>query len=189
MDGRTADLALEQMDLLWLPVRRSWRLNERHYGDLQGRNKQETRERYGDDQYMLWRRSYDTPPPPLADDDERHARHDRRYRLLPPELVPATECLADVVARALPYWYDDIVPDLAAGRAVLVAAHGNSLRALVMHLDGLSATEVVSLNIPTGYPLVYELDAAYRPVSRRYLPDDSTAARAAAAVAAQGARP
>jgi 2,3-bisphosphoglycerate-dependent phosphoglycerate mutase len=183
---RTAELTLEVMDLCWLPVRRSWRLNERHYGDLQGRNKNETREKYGDEQYQKWRRGYDTPPPPLDPDDKRHARFDRQYAQLPRELIPATECLADVVDRVLPYWYDCIVPDLAAGQVVLVAAHGNSLRALVKHLDGLSAAAIEVLNIPTGFPLVYTLDDNFGPVAKTYLPDDEAAAAAAAKVAQQG---
>jgi 2,3-bisphosphoglycerate-dependent phosphoglycerate mutase len=166
---RTAGLALRELDRLWIPVRRSWRLNERHYGDLQGRNKAETKARYGDEQFLLWRRSYATPPPPLADDDPRHSRHDPRYADLAPDLVPATECLADVVARLLPYWYDDIVPDLRAGHTVLVAAHGNSLRALRKHLDGISDDDIVGLELPTGVPTVYDLDADLRPVSRRDL--------------------
>ncbi len=183
---RTAELTLEVMDLHWIPVRRSWRLNERHYGDLQGRNKTETREMFGDEQYRTWRRGYHTPPPALEPDDERNARFDRRYRRLPSELVPDTECLADVVDRVLPYWYDAIVTDLAAGHVVLVAAHGNSLRALVKHFDGLSPEEVEDLNIPTGFPLVYTFDDSYRPTSKTYLPDDKTAAAAAQAVANQG---
>jgi 2,3-bisphosphoglycerate-dependent phosphoglycerate mutase len=166
---RTAELALRELDRLWIPVRRSWRLNERHYGDLQGRNKAETKARYGDEQFLLWRRSYATPPPPLADDDPRHSRHDPRYADLAPDLIPATECLADVVARLLPYWYDDIVPDLRAGHTVLVAAHGNSLRALRKHLDGISDDDIVGLELPTGVPTVYDLDADLRPVSRRDL--------------------
>lgn len=183
---RTAELTLEVMDLQWLPVRRSWRLNERHYGDLQGRNKNETRELYGDEQFLAWRRGYHTPPPPLDRDDKRHARFDKRYADLPPELVPATECLADVVDRVLPYWYDAIVPDLLANRTVLVAAHGNSLRALVKHFDGLSPEEIEALNIPTGFPLVYTLDDELRPTTKSYLPDDTSAAAAAKKVARQG---
>src|SRR5690606_15583544 len=140
---RTAELALREMGRSWIPVRRSWRLNERHYGDLQGLNKKETAERFGAGQVKVWRRSYDVPPPPMARDDERNVRHDPRYAGLPPEIVPDTECLADVVARMLPYWYDAIVPDLVPGRTVLVAAHGNSLRALVKHLQGLTDDEVV----------------------------------------------
>jgi 2,3-bisphosphoglycerate-dependent phosphoglycerate mutase len=166
---RTANLALEELDRLWIPVRRSWRLNERHYGDLQGRNKAETKARYGDEQFLRWRRSYATPPPPLADNDERHSRHDPRYADLAPDLIPATECLADVVARLLPYWYDGIVPDLRAGHMVLVVAHGNSLRALRKHLDGISDDDIVGLELPTGVPTVYDLDADLRPTSRRDL--------------------
>jgi len=184
---QTANLALEEAGLLWLPVARSWRLNERHYGALQGKNKAETRQEFGDEQFMLWRRSYDVPPPPIADDHPLSQAGDPRYALLPPELLPRTECLADVLHRMLPYWYDAIVPDLAVGRTVLVAAHGNSLRALVKHLDGIGDAEIASLNIPTGIPLVYELDASFRPVvpGGRYL-DPEAAAAAAQAVAAQG---
>jgi 2,3-bisphosphoglycerate-dependent phosphoglycerate mutase len=167
---RTADLALKELDRLWIPVRRSWRLNERHYGDLQGRSKSETKARYGDEQFLLWRRSYATPPPPLAGDDARHSRHDPRYADLAPDLIPATECLADVVARLLPYWYDRIVPDLRAGHTVLVAAHGNSLRALRKHLDAISDDDIVGLELPTGVPTVYDLDTNLRPTSRRDLP-------------------
>jgi 2,3-bisphosphoglycerate-dependent phosphoglycerate mutase len=166
---RTANLALAEVDALWIPVRRSWRLNERHYGDLQGRNKAETRERYGEQQFLAWRRSYATPPPPLPDGDERSALNDPRYADLPPDIVPATECLADVVVRLLPYWEDRIAPDLLAGHTVLVAAHGNSLRALRKHLDGISDDDIVGLEIPTGVPTVYELDDKLRPVSRRDL--------------------
>ncbi|HLZ38323.1 MAG TPA: phosphoglyceromutase [Mycobacteriales bacterium] len=186
---RTAQLALDVADLLWLPVARSWRLNERHYGALQGKNKAQVRERYGEEQFMLWRRSYDVPPPPLAADDEFSQVDDPRYAALPSELVPRTECLKDVVVRMLPYWYDAVVPDLRAGRAVLVAAHGNSLRALVKHLDGLSDEEVVSLNIPTGIPLRYELDADLKPVKPggEYL-DPAAAEAAIQAVASQGRR-
>ena len=168
---RTAELALAEMDLAWLPVRRHWRLNERHYGDLQGRNKKETAELHGMDKLKAWRRSYDVPPPPLSPDDPRHPRHDPRYRDLPPELLPASECLKDVVERMLPYWYDAIVPDLRAGRRVLVAAHGNSLRALRKHLDGISDDDIVGLEIPTGVPTVYELDADLHAVSRNDLQD------------------
>jgi len=163
---RTANLALEQLGALWIPVRRSWRLNERHYGDLQGRNKAETRQRYGEEQFLAWRRSYATPPPPLPDGDERSSLSDPRYADLPAEVVPPTECLADVVARLLPWWEDAIGPDLKAGHIVLVAAHGNSLRALRKHLDGISDDEIVRLELPTGVPTVYELDRALRPVSR-----------------------
>jgi 2,3-bisphosphoglycerate-dependent phosphoglycerate mutase len=160
---RTANIALDAADLHWLPVHRSWRLNERHYGALQGKNKAQTREEYGEEQFMVWRRSYDTPPPPIADGDPYSQAGDRRYADLPPELLPRTECLADVVHRMLPYWYDSIVPDLAAGRTVLVAAHGNSLRALVKHLDGIDDQTIAGLNIPTGIPLVYELNDDFTP--------------------------
>ena len=184
---RTADLALRACDRHWIDVRRSWRLNERHYGALQGKNKKQTLEQYGEEQFMLWRRSYDTPPPPIADDDEWSQAADPRYAGLPPELRPRTECLADVVDRMLPYWYDAIVPDLLLGRTVLVAAHGNSLRALVKHLDGISDADIAALNIPTGIPLRYDLDSALRPLTPggTYL-DPEAAAAAAAAVAAQG---
>jgi 2,3-bisphosphoglycerate-dependent phosphoglycerate mutase len=182
---RTANLALEAADRLWIPVTRSWRLNERHYGDLQGRDKAETLAAFGEQQFMLWRRSYDTPPPPVAADSPYHPRNDPRYAALAPEVLPATECLADVLARMLPYWQDSIVPDLRAGRVVLVAAHGNSLRALVKHLEGLDESAVVALNIPTGIPLRYELDANLKVVSKGYL-DPERAASAAAAVANQG---
>jgi 2,3-bisphosphoglycerate-dependent phosphoglycerate mutase len=183
----TANIALDVADLSWLPVRRSWRLNERHYGALQGKDKAATREQYGDEQFMLWRRSYDVPPPPLADDDPLSQAGDPRYALLPPEILPRTECLRDVVLRMLPYWYDGIVPDLAAGRITLVVAHGNSLRALVKHLDGISDADIAELNIPTGMPLVYELDDEFRPVQPggQYL-DPDAAAQAAEAVRAQG---
>ncbi|MGN9841586.1 phosphoglyceromutase [Nonomuraea sp. H19] len=184
---QTAQLSLAEADLLWLPVKRSWRLNERHYGALQGKNKAQTREEFGDEQFMLWRRSYDVPPPPIADDDEYSQAGDPRYALLPPELMPRTECLKDVVDRMLPYWYDEIVPDLAAGRTVLVAAHGNSLRALVKHLDGVSDEKIAGLNIPTGIPLRYELDAGFRPLQPggEYL-DPEAAKAAIQAVANQG---
>ncbi|RCV54849.1 phosphoglyceromutase [Marinitenerispora sediminis] len=160
---RTANIALETADLHWLPVTRSWRLNERHYGALQGKDKAQTRAEFGEEQFMVWRRSYDTPPPPLPDDDKYSQAGDRRYADLPPELLPRTECLADVVDRLLPYWYDSIVPDLAAGRTVLVAAHGNSLRALVKHLDGIDDETIAGLNIPTGIPLVYDLNDDFTP--------------------------
>jgi 2,3-bisphosphoglycerate-dependent phosphoglycerate mutase len=184
---QTAHLALEAADLLWLPVRRSWRLNERHYGALQGKSKAQTREQYGDEQFMLWRRSYDVPPPPIDDDDPYSQSADPRYAVLPPDLRPRTECLRDVVRRMLPYWYDAIVPDLAAGRTVLVVAHGNSLRALVKHLDGIGDEEIAGLDIPTGMPLIYQTDAAFGPVTRggRYL-DPQAAAEGAAAVKNQG---
>jgi 2,3-bisphosphoglycerate-dependent phosphoglycerate mutase len=171
---RTADLALAEMDLLWIGVRRHWRLNERHYGALQGLDKKATAEKYGMEQLKAWRRSYDTPPPPLSADDPQHPRFDPRYRDLAPELLPASECLKDVVARMLPYWYDVIVPDLRAGRRPLIAAHGNSLRALVKHLKDISDDEIVGLEIPTGVPWVFELDDELHPVADRWLgnPDD-----------------
>ncbi|QCU78819.1 phosphoglyceromutase [Citricoccus sp. SGAir0253] len=184
----TANLALEAADRQWIPVHRHWRLNERHYGALQGKDKAEIREEFGEDQFMVWRRSYDTPPPALDDSSEWSQAHDERYVDLRPD-VPRTECLQDVVARLLPYWTDHIVPDLRAGKTVLVAAHGNSLRALVKHLDGISDEDIAGLNIPTGIPLYYELDEDLRPVTPhgRYL-DPEAAAAGAAAVAAQGAR-
>jgi 2,3-bisphosphoglycerate-dependent phosphoglycerate mutase len=184
---QTAHIALEEAGLLWLPVRRSWRLNERHYGALQGKDKARTREEFGEDQFMLWRRSYDVPPPPIADDDPLSQSGDPRYAGLPPEARPRTECLKDVVVRLLPYWYDAIVPDLEREEAVLVVAHGNSLRALVKHLDGISDAAIAELNIPTGIPLVYELDDDFRPAvpGGRYL-DPDAAAEAAEAVRNQG---
>jgi 2,3-bisphosphoglycerate-dependent phosphoglycerate mutase len=184
---QTANIALEVAGLAWLPVHRSWRLNERHYGALQGKNKAQTREQYGDEQFMTWRRSYDVPPPPLSDDDPLSQAGDPRYAQLPDELLPRTECLRDVVDRLLPYWHDQIIADLAAGRTVLVVAHGNSLRALVKHLDDISDADIAELNIPTGMPLVYELDARFRPEppGGRYL-DPEAAAAAAEAVRSQG---
>ncbi|RNL84039.1 phosphoglyceromutase [Halostreptopolyspora alba] len=186
---RTAEIALDEAELSWLPVRRSWRLNERHYGALQGKDKAQTREEYGEEQFMIWRRSYDTPPPTLADDAAYSQVGDRRYADLPPELMPRTECLADVVSRMLPYYYDAIVPDIVAGRTVLVAAHGNSLRALVKHLDGIDDETIAGLNIPTGIPLVYELDDRLTPRTRggRYL-DPDAAKEAIEAVRTQGAK-
>ena len=182
----TAALALDAADRHWIPVRRSWRLNERHYGDLQGKNKKETLEQYGEEQFMLWRRSFDVPPPPIADDNEWSQAGQPQYADLGDEL-PRTECLKDVIARFLPYWESAIVPDLRSGRTVLVAAHGNSLRALVKHLDGISDEDIAGLNIPTGMPLVYELDESLAPTvpGGRYL-DPEAAAAAAAAVANQG---
>jgi 2,3-bisphosphoglycerate-dependent phosphoglycerate mutase len=183
---RTAEITLTNADRHWIPVRRSWRLNERHYGALQGKNKAQVRDEFGEEQFMLWRRSYDTPPPPLADDDEYSQVSDVRYADLL-ETVPRTECLKDVVGRMLPYWYDAIVPDLRRHDVVLVVAHGNSLRALIKHLDGLSDDEVVALNVPTGIPLRYELDdvtmQAARPAD--YL-DPEAAKTAIEAVANQG---
>lgn len=181
----TADLSLAEMEMGWIPVERSWRLNERHYGALQGLNKKDTAEEFGLEQVHIWRRSYATPPPPLETTDPRHPCHDRRYDALAPEQLPATECLADVVDRMLPYWYDSIVPDLRQGRTVLVVAHGNSLRALVMHLDGVSEEAISDLNIPTGMPRIYEFDSSLDVVSARYLGDPDAVAAAAAAVAAQ----
>ncbi|WP_134321937.1 phosphoglyceromutase [Cumulibacter soli] len=183
----TCQLALDRADRHWIPVIRSWRLNERHYGALQGKDKAQVRDEFGEEQFMLWRRSYDTPPPELAVDDEFSQYTDPRYAAIPPEARPQTECLKDVVARMLPFWYDAIVPDLLAGKNVLVAAHGNSLRALVKHLDDMSEEDVVGLNIPTGIPLIYQLDGALRPLSRggEYL-DPEAAADAIQAVANQG---
>ncbi|TDT30033.1 phosphoglyceromutase [Naumannella halotolerans] len=183
----TANIALVTADRGWIETKRSWRLNERHYGALQGLDKSATREKYGDEQFMIWRRSYDTPPPALEPDAEYSQFNDPRYASLPPELRPQTECLADVVVRMLPYYYDEIVPDLATGKTVLVAAHGNSIRALVKHLDGISDADIAGLNIPTGIPLLYELDDAYRPITPggQYL-DPDAAAEAIQAVANQG---
>ena len=185
---QTTQRALAEMDMSWVPVKRSWRLNERHYGALQGLNKKQTSDQYGEERVKVWRRSYDVRPPELDPSDERHPSHDPRYAGMPPELLPSAECLKDVVERMLPYWYDAIVPDLLVRPCVLVSAHGNSLRALVKHLDGLSDEEVVELDIPTGVPRVYELDASFRPKSWRYLGDPAEVERRAAAVKAQ-ARP
>jgi 2,3-bisphosphoglycerate-dependent phosphoglycerate mutase len=182
----TANLALDVADRHWIPVKRSWRLNERHYGALQGKDKKQTLEAYGEEQFMLWRRSFDTPPPPIEDDNEFSQVGDPRYADLGDDM-PRTECLKDVIARFLPYWEDSIVPDLTSGKIVLVAAHGNSLRALVKHLDGISDEDIAALNIPTGMPLVYRLDESLAPTvpGGEYL-DPETAASAAAAVANQG---
>ncbi len=184
---RTEQIVLDGIDRHWIPVQRSWRLNERHYGALQGKDKKATLEEFGEEQFMQWRRSYDTPPPPLADDSEFSQAADSRYADLPDELLPRTECLADVLHRMLPYWYDAIVPDLRAGKTVLVTAHGNSLRALVKHLDDIGEDEIVGLNIPTGIPLVYELDDDLKPTvtGGKYL-DPAAAQEAIAAVANQG---
>jgi 2,3-bisphosphoglycerate-dependent phosphoglycerate mutase len=182
---QTANLALGTADRLWIPVRRSWRLNERHYGALQGLDKAETKEKYGDEQFMLWRRSFDVPPPVLADDAEYSQVGDPRYADLTDAELPRTECLEDVIARMLPYWHSDIVPDLAAGKTVLVAAHGNSLRALVKHLDGISDDDIAELNIPTGIPLVYRLDENFAPLGPGEYLDPEAAAAGAAAVASQ----
>ncbi|MEX1279385.1 MAG: phosphoglyceromutase [Acidimicrobiia bacterium] len=181
----TANLALDEMDLDWLPVKRHWRLNERHYGALQGLDKKQTAEEHGAEQVFEWRRSYDVPPPALDPDDERHPRHDRRYAHLAPDILPATECLKDVVERMLPYWFDAIVPDLVDGKRVLVAAHGNSLRALVKHLEDIPDDEIPGLNIPTGVPRLYELDDEFGVVEARYLGDPEAVAAAADAVAKQ----
>ena len=183
---RTLWIALDEMDRMWLPVRRAWRLNERHYGALQGLNKAETAEKYGEEQVHIWRRSYDTPPPKLTEDDERHPRHDRRYADLDPSQLPLAECLADTVSRFLPYWDDTIAPDIRSGNRVLIAAHGNSLRALIKHLDGISDDEIVGLNIPTGAPLVYELDEDLQPIKHYYLGDADEIEARMKAVADQG---
>jgi len=184
---RTAQIVLDGIDRHWIPVQRSWRLNERHYGALQGKDKKATLEEFGEEQFMLWRRSYDVPPPELDDESEFSQAADLRYAHLPDELLPRTECLKDVIERLLPYWYDAIVPDLFADRTVLVTAHGNSLRALVKHLDGLDEEAVVGLNIPTGIPLVYDLDDDLKPITPggTYLDPDAADA-AIAAVASQG---
>ena len=183
---KTANIALDVADRHWIPVHRTWRLNERHYGALQGKDKAQTLAEYGEEQFMLWRRSFDTPPPAIDADNEFSQSHDSRYANLGNDL-PSTECLADVVVRMMPYWESNIVPDLKAGKTVMVAAHGNSLRALVKHLDGISDDDIAGLNIPTGIPLVYELDANFKPVvpGGKYL-DPEAAATAAAAVANQG---
>jgi 2,3-bisphosphoglycerate-dependent phosphoglycerate mutase len=183
---RTLWIALDAMDLMWIPVVRSWRLNVRHYGALQGLNKAETAKKFGEEQVKIWRRSYDTPPPALEPSDERWPGRDPRYREMDPRSVPLTECLKDTVERALPFWHDAIVPALRDGRRVLVAAHGNSLRAMVKYLDGVSDADIVGLNIPTGIPLVYELDEHLRPLKSYYLGDAEAAKKAAEAVAAQG---
>jgi 2,3-bisphosphoglycerate-dependent phosphoglycerate mutase len=182
---RTCWIARDELDLLWIPVHKSWRLNERHYGALQGLNKAETAARHGEAQTKLWRRSFDIPPPPLAPDDPRHPSRDPRYQDLSPADLPLTESLKDTVARFLPYWHDTIAPAVRAGRRVLIAAHGNSLRALVKYLDGISDEAIVELNIPTGIPLVYELDADLKPLNSFYLGDPEAAKRAAEAVATQ----
>ncbi|HEX6361704.1 MAG TPA: 2,3-diphosphoglycerate-dependent phosphoglycerate mutase [Albitalea sp.] len=178
--------ALEAMDRTWLPEIKSWRLNERHYGGLQGLNKAETAKKYGDQQVLVWRRSYDVPPPPLAADDPRSEGGDPRYADLKPEEMPLTECLKDTVARVLPYWNEELAPAIRSGKRVLVAAHGNSIRALVKYLDGISDDDIVGLNIPNGIPLVYELDRDLKPIRSYYLGDAEAVAKAAAAVANQG---
>jgi 2,3-bisphosphoglycerate-dependent phosphoglycerate mutase len=182
---RTLWYSLDALDLMWIPVEKNWRLNERHYGGLQGLNKAETTEKHGEEQVKIWRRSYDIPPPPLTPDDDRHPSRDPRYASLDPRELPLTESLKDTVARFLPYWHQSIVPAIASGKRVVIAAHGNSLRALVKYLDELSETEILELNIPTGIPLVYELDDALRPIRHYYLGDPAAAAAAAARVANQ----
>jgi 2,3-bisphosphoglycerate-dependent phosphoglycerate mutase len=185
---RTLWIALDGMDLMWIPVHKSWRLNERHYGALQGLDKAETAAKYGDRQVLVWRRSFSEPPPLLTPGDPRHPGHDRRYADLAPDELPLAESLKDTIARFLPYWHETIVPDLRAGKRVLIAAHGNSLRALVKHLDGVSDEEIVGLNIPTGIPLVYELDDDLKPLRSGYLGDPEAARQAAEAVARQAQR-
>src|SRR5688572_4742884 len=182
---RTLWYSLDALDLVWVPVAKSWRLNERHYGALQGLNKAETAQQHGDAQVKVWRRSYDIPPPALTPDDERHPSHDPRYASLDLKALPLTESLKDTVVRFLPYWHDAIAPAITSGRRVIIAAHGNSLRALVKYLDDVSESEILELNIPTGIPLVYELDDSLRPVGHYYLGDPAAAAAAAARVAAQ----
>lgn len=182
---RTLWIVLDEMDLMWIPIINSWRLNERHYGALQGLNKAQTAEQYGEKQVKLWRRSYDVRPPALTREDPRWPGHDPRYKDLAPEDIPFTECLKDTVARFLPFWHETIVPSLKAGKRVIISAHGNSLRALVKYLDNISDEDIVELNIPTGIPLVYELDDDLKPIRHYYLGDPEAAARAAAAVAAQ----
>ena len=183
---RTLWIALDEMDLMWIPVYRSWRLNERHYGALQGLNKAETAAQHGEDQVKIWRRSYDIPPPALTPDDPRHPSRDRRYSELPPSEMPLTESLKDTVARFLPYWHETIAPQIRSGRKVLITAHGNSLRALVKYLDNVPDEEIVELNIPTGIPLVYLLNDDLQPLQKFYLGDPEAVKAAAAAVANQG---
>jgi 2,3-bisphosphoglycerate-dependent phosphoglycerate mutase len=183
---RTLNLALEEMDRLWLPVEKDWRLNERHYGALQGLNKAETAAKFGEQQVLVWRRSYDVPPPALEPGDERHAGRDPRYANVDPKRIPLTECLKDTVARVVPYWEERIAPRVAAGERVLVAAHGNSLRALIKHFDAMSEAAIVGENVPTGIPLVYELDDSLRALRRYYLGDADAVAAAMHSVASQG---
>jgi 2,3-bisphosphoglycerate-dependent phosphoglycerate mutase len=182
---KTLWLALEAMDLMWIPEYKDWRLNERHYGALQGLNKEETAQQHGEEQVLIWRRSYDIPPPSLDINDERHPSHDPRYAKLPPELLPLAESLKTTADRFLPYWNDTIAPAVRSGQRVLIVAHGNSLRALVKHLDNVSDEEIIDLNIPTGIPLVYELDDNLKPTTHYYLGDPEAAAAKAAAVASQ----
>ncbi len=183
---RTLWHVMEQMDLMWIPVIRSWKLNERHYGALQGLNKADTAAEHGEEQVLIWRRAYDTPPPALEKSDKRWPGHDRRYADLAPGDIPTTECLKDTVDRVVPYFDEEIAPKIRAGKRVLIAAHGNSLRALVKHLDNISDDDIVSLNIPTGMPLVYKLDANLKPISKQYLGDPDAVEKAMAAVANQG---
>ena len=183
---RTLWLTLDEMDRTWLPVAKTWRLNERHYGALQGLNKADMAKQYGDDQVLVWRRSYDTPPPALEPTDPRCERGDLRYAKVDPKDVPLTECLKDTVARVLPFWNESMAPAIKAGKRIVVAAHGNSIRALVKYLDNISDSDIVGLNIPNGIPLVYELDANLRPIRHYYLGDAEAAAKAAAVVASQG---
>jgi 2,3-bisphosphoglycerate-dependent phosphoglycerate mutase len=183
---RTLWTVLDEMNLMWIPVTKNWRLNERHYGALQGLNKAETAQRHGDEQVLIWRRSYDTPPPALAEDDEMYPGKDPRYAALSPDELPATECLKDTVARFLPYWHETIAPMIRDGKRVIITAHGNSLRALVKYLDGISDEDIVGLNIPTGIPLVYELDDDLKPLKSYYLGDQEELQKAVDAVAKQG---
>jgi 2,3-bisphosphoglycerate-dependent phosphoglycerate mutase len=185
---RTCWIVLDELDQLWIPTVKSWRLNERHYGALQGLNKAETAAKHGEEQTTIWRRSFDIPPPPLELDDPRHPRHDPRYADLSPDELPATESLKETIARFVPYWQETIGPDVKAGKRVLIAAHGNSLRALVKYLDGISDADIVGLNIPTGIPLVYELDESLKPIRNYYLGDQEAARKAAEAVANQARR-
>jgi 2,3-bisphosphoglycerate-dependent phosphoglycerate mutase len=183
---RTLSIVLDELDELWIPVDKSWRLNERHYGSLQGLNKAETAAKFGDEQVLVWRRSYDIPPPPLEKSDERFPGNDPRYQGVSESDLPLTECLKDTVDRVLPYWHEEIAPAISRGEKVLVAAHGNTLRALVKYLDNLSEEEVLALNIPTGVPLIYELDEQLKPIRHYYLGDQEKIAAAMAAVASQG---
>jgi 2,3-bisphosphoglycerate-dependent phosphoglycerate mutase len=183
---RTLWITLDELDLMWIPIEHSWRLNERHYGALQGFNKAQTAAQYGEEQVLIWRRSYDVPPPPLEKTDLRYPGNDPRYQGLDASSLPVTECLKDTVERFLPYWHQTIVPVVQSGQRVIVAAHGNSLRALVKYLDGISNQDIIGLNIPTGVPLVYELDARLKPLRHYYLGDPEAVAKATAAVASQG---
>ena len=183
---RTLWITLDEMDQMWTPIELDWRLNERHYGALQGLNKAETAKQYGDEQVLIWRRSYDTRPPSITTDDERYPGFDPRYKDLSPSDIPVAESLKDTVARFLPYWDQTIAPQIAAGKKVIIAAHGNSLRALIKHLDGISDQDILNYNIPTGIPLVYELDNNLKPISNYYLGDDSQIGEAVSAVANQG---